>query len=140
MANLNGHCPSPFLQETLFPTDGGFIDGRYCEKITLANSTYSCCLPCPLAEWRYDTGEGIAPMSTSTSPNLHVKYRPTFQNRRCKLDQRRHSSSVYISSNFIRRASSQMDAPTLSEYLLYNRHLFHGGELGMSTAYMDGDD
>ncbi|CAG8378895.1 unnamed protein product [Penicillium salamii] len=55
MANLNGHCPSPFLQETLFPTDGGFIDGRYCEKITLANSTYSCCLPCPLAEWRYDT-------------------------------------------------------------------------------------
>ncbi|KAJ5164813.1 uncharacterized protein N7500_006643 [Penicillium coprophilum] len=52
---LTGHCPSPFLQETLFPSTGGFIDGRYCEKITLGNSTYSCCLPCPLAEWRYDT-------------------------------------------------------------------------------------
>ncbi|CAI7657117.1 unnamed protein product [Penicillium bialowiezense] len=52
---LTGHCPSPFLQETLFPTIGGFIDGRYCEKVTMGNSTYSCCLPCPLAEWRYDT-------------------------------------------------------------------------------------
>lgn len=53
---LNGHCPVPFLQETLFPTVGGFIDGRYCKQVTLGNSTYSCCLPCPLAEWRYDTG------------------------------------------------------------------------------------
>ncbi|KAJ5512881.1 hypothetical protein N7463_002433 [Penicillium fimorum] len=52
---LTGHCPPPFLQEALFPTTGGFIDGRYCEKITFGNSSYSCCLPCPLGEWRYDT-------------------------------------------------------------------------------------
>ncbi|KXG50275.1 uncharacterized protein PGRI_062420 [Penicillium griseofulvum] len=52
---LTGHCPSPFLEEALFPTDGGFIDGRYCETIPLGNSSLSCCLPCPLAEWRYET-------------------------------------------------------------------------------------
>ncbi|KAJ5603296.1 hypothetical protein N7537_006252 [Penicillium hordei] len=52
---LTGHCPAPFLQETLFPTVGGFIDGRYCKNVSYGNSTYSCCLPCPLAEWRYDT-------------------------------------------------------------------------------------
>ncbi|KAJ5099327.1 hypothetical protein N7532_006328 [Penicillium argentinense] len=46
---LNGHCPSPFLQESLFPTTGGFTDGRYCETLT----NVSCCLPCPLADWRY---------------------------------------------------------------------------------------
>ncbi|CAI7595379.1 unnamed protein product [Penicillium palitans] len=55
---LTGHCPAPFLQETLFPTVGGFIDGRYCKNVSYGNSTYSCCLPCPLAEWRYDTDLG----------------------------------------------------------------------------------
>ncbi|KAJ6001858.1 hypothetical protein N7499_002275 [Penicillium canescens] len=54
MASLNGDCPAPFLQESLFPTIGGFVDGRYCEDISFGNNTYSCCLPCPLAEWRYD--------------------------------------------------------------------------------------
>jgi hypothetical protein len=57
---LTGHCPSPFLQETLFPDAGGFIDGRYCQQVTLGNSTLSCCLPCPLAEWRYDSGKFCA--------------------------------------------------------------------------------
>ncbi|CAI7652709.1 unnamed protein product [Penicillium viridicatum] len=51
---LTGDCPAPFLQETLFPTVGGFIDGRYCKNVNYGNATYSCCLPCPLAEWRYD--------------------------------------------------------------------------------------
>ncbi|KAJ5577716.1 uncharacterized protein N7459_006680 [Penicillium hispanicum] len=50
MGELNGFCPEPFLQESLFPTTGGFIGGRYCE--TLA-ANLSCCLPCPLADWRY---------------------------------------------------------------------------------------
>ncbi|OJJ47039.1 hypothetical protein ASPZODRAFT_1879839 [Penicilliopsis zonata CBS 506.65] len=47
--SLNGLCPEPFLQESLFPTTGGFVDGRYCEDY----GTVSCCLPCPLADWRY---------------------------------------------------------------------------------------
>ncbi|OQE26140.1 hypothetical protein PENFLA_c007G00940 [Penicillium flavigenum] len=62
---LTGHCPSPFLQETLFPAVGGFIDGRYCQKVTLGNSTLSCCLPCPLAEWRYDSDLGNTIHATS---------------------------------------------------------------------------
>ncbi|KAJ5261984.1 hypothetical protein N7505_008851 [Penicillium chrysogenum] len=62
---LTGHCPSPFLQETLFPDAGGFIDGRYCQQVTLGNSTLSCCLPCPLAEWRYDSDLGNTIHATS---------------------------------------------------------------------------
>ncbi|KAJ5562358.1 hypothetical protein N7461_001119 [Penicillium sp. DV-2018c] len=54
MAHANGLCPPPFLQETLFPSDGGFVDGRYCQLIPYGNSSVSCCIPCPLAEWRYD--------------------------------------------------------------------------------------
>ena len=125
MADLNGHCPSPFLQETLFPTDGGFIDGRYCEKITLANSTYSCCLPCPLAEWRYDTGEWDL---YKVNGQTLTAGRPSFQNRRRQLDQCRHPAPLYISPDLLRCPARQMDSPALSEYLLYNRHLLHGGE------------
>lgn len=53
MVALNGLCPAPFYQETLFPSTGGFIDGRYCEGLTLAGGNISCCLPCPLSDWRY---------------------------------------------------------------------------------------
>ncbi|KAJ5722025.1 hypothetical protein N7488_000060 [Penicillium malachiteum] len=53
MTDLKGECPGAFLQETLFPTTGGFIDGRFCDTITSGNVSLSCCLPCPLADWRY---------------------------------------------------------------------------------------
>ncbi|OJI81811.1 hypothetical protein ASPTUDRAFT_45124 [Aspergillus tubingensis CBS 134.48] len=55
MANetLSGYCPTPFLQESLFPSKGGFIDGRFCEELTTEHGKVSCCLPCPLAEWTY---------------------------------------------------------------------------------------
>ncbi|KAJ5585727.1 hypothetical protein N7450_005514 [Penicillium hetheringtonii] len=49
MTSLNGECPPPFLQESLFPSTGGFTDGRYCELLT----NVTCCLPCPLSDWRY---------------------------------------------------------------------------------------
>ncbi|KAL2218597.1 hypothetical protein M432DRAFT_377923 [Thermoascus aurantiacus ATCC 26904] len=49
----NGFCPTPFLQEDLFPATGGFVDGRNCENITTTQGEISCCLPCPQAEWRY---------------------------------------------------------------------------------------
>ncbi|KAL5356684.1 hypothetical protein BJX96DRAFT_124825 [Aspergillus floccosus] len=56
MANstLHGLCPEPFYQESLFPSTGGFIEGRYCQTVPLGNERLSCCLPCPLAEWTYD--------------------------------------------------------------------------------------
>ncbi|PYH87889.1 hypothetical protein BO71DRAFT_392620 [Aspergillus ellipticus CBS 707.79] len=55
MANktMTGLCPAPFLQETLFPSTGGFIDGRYCEVLSTTHGEVSCCLPCPLASWTY---------------------------------------------------------------------------------------
>ncbi|KAJ5619501.1 hypothetical protein N7510_003485 [Penicillium lagena] len=56
---LYGHCPPPFLQETLFPSAGGFIGGRYCQPIPIGGSNYSCCLPCPLSDWRY--GDDVVP-------------------------------------------------------------------------------
>ncbi|KAL4803226.1 hypothetical protein BDV18DRAFT_145400 [Aspergillus unguis] len=46
--DLNGDCPVPYYQESLFD-NGGFIDGRFCNA--LGNIT--CCLPCPLAPWVY---------------------------------------------------------------------------------------
>ncbi|PWY90735.1 hypothetical protein BO70DRAFT_367979 [Aspergillus heteromorphus CBS 117.55] len=50
---MTGLCPSPFLQETLFPSHGGFIDGRFCQAISTTHGNVSCCLPCPLAAWTY---------------------------------------------------------------------------------------
>lgn len=55
MASLNGLCPTPFLQESLFPSTGGFTDGRYCETFT----NVTCCLPCPLSDWRYADSESL---------------------------------------------------------------------------------
>ncbi|KAK2785353.1 hypothetical protein FQN53_007793 [Emmonsiellopsis sp. PD_33] len=51
-----GLCPSPFLQEDLFPSSGGFVPGRYCDEIPLGGTNVSCCLPCPQADWRYPEG------------------------------------------------------------------------------------
>ncbi|TVY59390.1 hypothetical protein LCER1_G000272 [Lachnellula cervina] len=48
-ATGQGLCPTPFLQETLFPSVGGFVDGRFCSSLLGP----SCCLPCPQAEWLY---------------------------------------------------------------------------------------
>ncbi|KAJ5698355.1 hypothetical protein N7462_000360 [Penicillium macrosclerotiorum] len=56
MVTAHNYCPGVFLQESHFPETGGFIDGRFCE--TIANigpngTAVSCCLPCPLSDWRY---------------------------------------------------------------------------------------
>ncbi|CZR50530.1 uncharacterized protein PAC_00403 [Phialocephala subalpina] len=44
-----GLCPTPFFQEDLFPTTGGFTQGRLCSDILGP----SCCLPCPQTDWVY---------------------------------------------------------------------------------------
>lgn len=49
MESLEAFCRPPFHLESLFPATGGFIEGRFCETI----GNISCCLPCPLADWRY---------------------------------------------------------------------------------------
>ncbi|KAJ5304419.1 uncharacterized protein N7443_004079 [Penicillium atrosanguineum] len=58
MTSAEALCRSPFYLESLFPATGGFIEGRFCETI----GNISCCLPCPLADWRYgdDTAQKAA--------------------------------------------------------------------------------
>lgn len=58
MTSAENLCPSPFYLESLFPATGGFIEGRFCD--TSGNIT--CCLPCPLSDWRYgdDTAQKAA--------------------------------------------------------------------------------
>ncbi|KAH8700772.1 hypothetical protein BGW36DRAFT_292218 [Talaromyces proteolyticus] len=48
-SSKNGLCPSPFLQESLFSNATGYIGGRFCQSV----GGVSCCLPCPLQDWRY---------------------------------------------------------------------------------------
>ncbi|KAL2023446.1 hypothetical protein VTK56DRAFT_2442 [Thermocarpiscus australiensis] len=49
MSNQTGNCPGPFLQDALF-TDGGFVEGRICQKLS---EELTCCLPCPMTDWAY---------------------------------------------------------------------------------------
>ncbi|KAJ4173950.1 hypothetical protein NW754_012941 [Fusarium falciforme] len=42
-------CPPPFFDQTLFPDEGGFVDGRLCQTV----GTMQCCLPCPMTDWVY---------------------------------------------------------------------------------------
>ncbi|KAK8088921.1 hypothetical protein PG997_003882 [Apiospora hydei] len=42
-------CPPPFLNELKFPSAGGFVDGRLCQKL----GGLTCCLPCPMTDWAY---------------------------------------------------------------------------------------
>ncbi|KAB8254838.1 hypothetical protein BDV32DRAFT_131676 [Aspergillus pseudonomiae] len=62
---LHGLCPEPFLQESFFPSTGGFTQGRYCAQLPSANGNVSCCMPCPLADWMY--GEEITTKSRAAS-------------------------------------------------------------------------
>ncbi|KAB8299203.1 hypothetical protein EYC80_001299 [Monilinia laxa] len=56
-----GRCPAPFLEADLFPTTGGYVDGRFCSS-TLGTI---CCLPCPQTEWFY--GDNISTLTTSAN-------------------------------------------------------------------------
>ncbi|KAL1868052.1 hypothetical protein VTK73DRAFT_3853 [Phialemonium thermophilum] len=49
MTGNRGGCDPPFFQDTQF-TNGGFVEGRFCQAL-LPNLT--CCLPCPLTDWAY---------------------------------------------------------------------------------------
>lgn len=51
MANLS--CPSPFLDASFFPSNEGYVHGRFCSPITLplAKPDTICCLPCPLQNY-----------------------------------------------------------------------------------------
>ncbi|EPS34217.1 hypothetical protein POX_a00810 [Penicillium oxalicum] len=64
MQSAHGYCPGPFYQENLFPSEGGFIGGRYCSPFPVPGAngtTVNCCLPCPFADLRYanDTAKRV---------------------------------------------------------------------------------
>ncbi|KAF5018653.1 hypothetical protein F66182_9358 [Fusarium sp. NRRL 66182] len=42
-------CPPPFYDASVFPLEGGFVDGRLCQVL----GKMQCCLPCPMTEWVY---------------------------------------------------------------------------------------
>ncbi|KAF2086588.1 hypothetical protein K490DRAFT_43802, partial [Saccharata proteae CBS 121410] len=43
-------CPAPFLLETDYPKNGGYLPGRFCQELS---ASLSCCLPCPAQQWVY---------------------------------------------------------------------------------------
>ncbi|KIW22884.1 uncharacterized protein PV07_11134 [Cladophialophora immunda] len=55
-SSLGGSCPVPFLQETLFPHTGGFLEGRFCMPLSTLQPNLTCCLPCPMTDWTYSDG------------------------------------------------------------------------------------
>lgn len=52
-----------------------------------------------------------------------------------ELDRRRHSPSMFLLVDFLRRPTCQMDSSSLSECLLYAGHLLHGGKLDAGVRY-----
>ncbi|KAF2858721.1 hypothetical protein K470DRAFT_192004, partial [Piedraia hortae CBS 480.64] len=52
-SSLTGHCVPPFLDESLFPSEGGFVHGRFCAPFGAGRNETSCCLPCPTTDWTY---------------------------------------------------------------------------------------
>lgn len=48
---LRGQCAGfpPFLDAAMFPAEGGYVDGRLCQKL----GDLTCCLPCPMTDWAY---------------------------------------------------------------------------------------
>ena len=49
-SSLKVTCPAPFLDQSLYPSTGGYTSGRFCGPFT---DTLYCCLPCPLQQWVY---------------------------------------------------------------------------------------
>ncbi|KAL1303655.1 hypothetical protein AAFC00_007011 [Neodothiora populina] len=52
-ATRNGRCPIPFYDASMFPSEGGFIDGRLCATTRALPGNPTCCLPCPTTYWTY---------------------------------------------------------------------------------------
>ncbi|OJJ80706.1 protein gprM [Aspergillus glaucus CBS 516.65] len=53
ISNYTGICQFPFLQQNLFPDTGGYINGRYCAVVPNPGGHENCCVPCPVANWKY---------------------------------------------------------------------------------------
>lgn len=54
-------CPTPFLADHFY-TNGGFLEGRVCLKLS---AELTCCLPCPMTDWAYP--DAFHDMSTAAN-------------------------------------------------------------------------
>ncbi|KAL3489687.1 hypothetical protein BJX62DRAFT_252478 [Aspergillus germanicus] len=56
----NVSCPYPFISELSVPARDGFTSQRVCMHVPMGGENVSCCLPCPVADWRiYSTGFNV---------------------------------------------------------------------------------
>ncbi|KAL8840327.1 MAG: hypothetical protein Q9170_001342 [Blastenia crenularia] len=56
MANITegrGSCVAPFLELSYFPSNEGYLPGRFCAPVPSARGSIECCLPCPVSDWIY---------------------------------------------------------------------------------------
>ncbi|KAF1819470.1 uncharacterized protein K489DRAFT_325896, partial [Dissoconium aciculare CBS 342.82] len=62
MANSSyvGDCVAPFLDASKFPSNEGFLAGRFCETILNLPNQPTCCLPCPASDYIYPQSFGTS--------------------------------------------------------------------------------
>ncbi|PYH62605.1 protein gprM [Aspergillus niger CBS 101883] len=107
MANetLSGYCPTPFLQESLFPSKGGCT-------LSLASSLMDGFVRSLLQSMARFLA--VCPVHWQNGPMA-------------KLAWCRYIAPVHLPPGIIRRAASEMDASSLSEHLLHPGNLLYGG-------------
>lgn len=91
----------------------------------------SCCLPCPMAEWRY--GEGVLTRRGVFGKSNRCLTRCVARRHRAQvanrfLAGRGHSPPLYFYTPLIRRTAREDDTSTLPEHMHYTRDSVYGGE------------
>ncbi|KAL8755290.1 MAG: hypothetical protein Q9199_003756 [Rusavskia elegans] len=68
MANTTegrGLCVAPFLQRSLFPSQEGYLPGRFCAPVPSLGGSIECCLPCPATSWIYSDNFETIPKASN---------------------------------------------------------------------------
>ncbi|KAL8905531.1 MAG: hypothetical protein Q9171_006627 [Xanthocarpia ochracea] len=68
MANTTegrGLCVAPFLELSRFPSQEGYLPGRFCAPVPSLGGTIECCLPCPVTSWIYSDGFHTTPKASN---------------------------------------------------------------------------
>ncbi|KAL8848428.1 MAG: hypothetical protein Q9221_006535 [Calogaya cf. arnoldii] len=68
MANTTegrGLCVAPFLQRLLFPSQDGYLPGRFCAPVPSMGGSIECCLPCPVTSWIYSDNFETIPKASN---------------------------------------------------------------------------
>ncbi|KAL9103423.1 MAG: hypothetical protein Q9163_001525 [Psora crenata] len=68
MANVTagrGACNAPFLQQSEFPNQIGYMSGRFCAPVPTTEGSIDCCLPCPVTDWVYSDDFDVIPKAAN---------------------------------------------------------------------------